>query len=60
MKYDKNNKNDKYNLYRQFIACSYNGCLVTSFTNYANNKIFRELSKQDDFSQLLMKGFIWT
>lgn len=51
MKYDKNNKNDKYDLYRYdlFVACYYNGFLVTSLTNYANNKIFRGLSKQDDF-----------
>ena len=50
IKYDTNNKIDKYNLYRQFVAWSCDGCSVAPLTDYANDEILRGFPKQDDFS----------
>ena len=49
IKFGINNKNDKYNLYRQFVTWSCNGCYVAPLTDYANNEIYQELPKQNDY-----------
>lgn len=49
IKFDVGDKHNKYLLYMQFFAWNYNGCSVAPLLDYANNEIFHELPKLQDY-----------
>ena len=53
-KYDLTDEHDKYLMYRNFVGwATGQGCTVGPLTQYANNEIYKELIKYDDYySQL--------
>ena len=53
-KYDLTDEHDKYLMYRNFVgSATEQGCTVGSLKQYANNEIYKELIKYEDYySQL--------
>ena len=45
IKFDVNDTDYKYNLYRQFATCYCLGCSVVPLNDYANNEVYRELPR---------------
>ena len=43
IKFDLTNENDRFLMYRQFVAWYTKGCRVAALTDYANNKVFTKL-----------------
>ena len=49
-KYDLTDEHDRYMMYRNFVAwATGNGCSVGPLTQYANNKIYKELIKYEKY-----------
>ena len=49
IKFDLEDKHDKYLLHRQFVAWVCNGCSIALLTDYSNNEVHRELPKQKEY-----------
>ena len=49
IKFDLEDKHDKYLLHRQFVAWVCNGCSIAPLTDYSNNEMHRELPKQKEY-----------
>ena len=47
--YDVDNKGDKHWLYLMFVAYLCDGCTAAPLTEYANNEIFQELPKEQNY-----------
>lgn len=54
IKFDLGNENDRFLLYRQFAAWYTSGCSVAPITDYANNDVYRKLSRLKTFTLLVM------
>ena len=49
--FDFENDFDKQQLYKQFVAYNCKGCILASLIDYAYNKIFQELTTEEDYLQ---------
>ena len=47
--YDIDNEDDKHWLYPMFVAFSCDGCSTAPLTKYANNQIYQELPKEQNY-----------
>ena len=48
-KYNLSNSTQKRLLYKQFVACSCNGCSSAPLTDYINNPAYQELIDEDSY-----------
>ena len=49
LEYNINNEDDKHTLYSMFVAYNCNGCSAALITQYRNNEIFQEITKEKDY-----------
>ena len=48
-KYDADDAEDAYWLYKQFVAFVCNWCTIASLTDYANNPTYQDMTKADKY-----------
>ena len=49
VEYNIDNENDKHPLYSMFVTYNCNGCSAAPITQYRNNEIFQEITKEKDY-----------
>ena len=49
LEYNIDNEDDKHTLYSMFVTYNCNGCSAAPITQYRNNKIFQEITKEKDY-----------
>ena len=58
-KFDIDNLTQKHLLYKQFVAWSCNDSSVAPLTDYMNNKIYQELTEEDNYFDVRSDGRLY-
>ena len=46
---DIDNEDDKHQIYSMFVTCDCDGCPAVPLTQYRNNEIYQEITKEADY-----------